>query len=137
MNYNIIKKEHVVMEAQCWFCPVCLSDDSHDPKKEECLQADLFTRVGQLINSREVMINTLDEHIRQWREGRDNPTSERNKQRAIDAIDALQQLRLAVYGELFKNESGSYLVSVDHGETIQAVETQEEATALYSQANKT
>ena len=67
-------------------------------------------------SERQIILAHLDSHIRSWRENFKLEDS-RLRQRGIDVVDGLQQFRLQVFGELLKQDDGSFHVFTDHGDT--------------------
>lgn len=81
------------------------------------------------------VLTHLDGHIRSWRENH-NHSVKRIRLRAIDAADALQQLRLQTIGALLPQDNGTFKVYDLHGEGEPiTVTTHEEARAAYGKCD--
>lgn len=75
----------------------------------------------------------IDSHINQWRENH-NHADPALRQRAIDATDALQQLRKSLLGELLPLDNGNFKIFTHCGEQSATFGTHEEAVKAYETA---
>ncbi|MDE2099328.1 MAG: hypothetical protein KGL39_18890 [Patescibacteria group bacterium] len=76
----------------------------------------------------------IDSHIRQWRENHNHPDAVL-RHRAIDATDALQQLRKSLFGELLPQDDGTYKVFTHDGDqAVAGLPTQDRAQEVYDTA---
>ena len=73
-------------------------------------------------------LDLLDTHIKEWRKVE-------QCSRTIDSIDALQQLRLEIAGELLPIDDGSYVIRDISTEVSTIHATTKEAQARYKEIN--